>query len=174
MRSIAPLLTILLLAATPALAESGSGWVEVAPQGAGFRVDMPSRPEPKRAVNSTFLGQVENLRYRVVHEGTVLVVATAELPMLARFTPRAILFGEVRKSFLESAGAKGGDLQDLRRGDEKGRSLDFESVDPDAGREGYAEFFIKNGVVYTFMGEVAKGKSRKAVERFFESARVGE
>ena len=163
-------MSVVALGAAVTQAED-SKWVSVMPPGKGFSVEMPLKPTLTVTQSPSFLGTVENLDYRAVQGKDAYIVNRVDLPGVATFfLSNASLLDRVRDEYIKQGAATEKSYGTAERDGHEGKTLWFVRGDADGEPEdGYAEFFIVDGTLYTFTGLLERGKDPANAKRYLSS-----
>lgn len=164
---------VLVLALAPAAA--GDSWVELRPDSAGFRVELPGTPEYEPTSNLTVVGRiVEHLYVREEAEATFWVT-WSRLPRVAIwFAARDGIFENVRRGFLERSDVEAGEFTTVYAGALEGRELRYVSEEPGPGAgRGRLRTFLDGRTLLVFDAVSRSSRGAAMVDRFFESLQIG-
>ena len=94
-----------------------------------------------------------------------------DLPRIATlFMSDSSLLAKVREEYISQGAAREIAYRDAKRDGQEGKALDFIRAEgTDKSEDGYAEFFVVDGKLYTFTGLVPHGHDTADVKRYLAS-----
>lgn len=162
------LLALLLFSSIGTAAEQA--WIEIAPNGEPWKLEMPAEPKRREAQDDTIVGTVDRVTFYFEQDGRSYNANRIDLPTIATmFMSDNALLDEVRDGLLEADHATEKSYEDIEKDGHTGKRLVYAKKDETGPRVARAEFFVVDDQVLNFVAAVPDGAPTDLVERFFES-----
>lgn len=151
-------------------AVGADAWEAVAPEGAGFRVDMPPGAVYDATSSTTLAGRIVEHRYSVESADAAFWVTWTRLPRVALWLARGDgILGSVRKDVLSRDGVEEVEWVVTRAGEVEGRELRYTLERGQDEREGRLRAFLRERTLYVFHGQTRTPAGSHQLERLLRS-----
>ncbi len=149
-------------------------WETVAPEGAGFRVEMPPGAVYDATSSMTLAGRIVEHRYSVESADAAFWVTWTMLPRVALWLARRDgILGSVRKDVLGRDGVTEVAWEASSAGETKGRELRYALRRGHREHEGRLQVFLRERTLYVFHGQGRTPAGSAQLERLLRSIRLG-
>jgi hypothetical protein len=172
MRALPGAVLVCLGLAAPGGAATGQAWETIAPEDAGFSVEMPAGAVYEAASNVTLAGRIVEHRYSVASADASMWVTWTSLPRVALWMAGGDgILGRVRKDVLGRDGVEERAWAAAWAGAVEGRELRYSLRRGEARDEGRLRAFLEERTLYVFHGQARTPAGSAQLERLLDSIR---
>jgi hypothetical protein len=151
-------------------AVTAEAWETLAPEGMGFRVDMPRGAVYDATASMTLAGRIVEHRYWVKSADAAFWVTWTRLPRVALWLARRDgILGSVRKDVLSRDGVEEVAWVATTLGEIEGRELRYTLERGKDERHGRLRVFLRDRTLYVFHGQARTPEGSRQLERLLRS-----
>lgn len=145
-------------------------WETLAPEGAGFRVDMPPGAVYDATSSRTLAGRIVEHRYSVESADAAFWVTWTTLPRVALWLAGGDgILGRVRKDVLGRDGVSEVAWDPATAGEAEGRELRYTLQRGEDVQQGRLRAFLRERTLYVFHGQARTPAGSRQLERLLQS-----